>query len=103
MPNFLAIDAGTTSLKAALFDAQGHMLALDRREYLLLTPAPNIVELDPEVYWQALTGAVRSVLAQSRVAAAEVATLCISSQGETFIPVDAHGAPLSCAIVWLDN
>ena len=103
MPAFLAIDAGTTSLKAALFDAQGRMLVLDRREYLLLTPAPNVVELDPEVYWQALTGAVRSVLAQSRVAAQEVATLCISSQGETFIPVDTHGAPLSRAIVWLDN
>jgi sugar (pentulose or hexulose) kinase len=103
IPVFLAIDAGTTSLKAALFDAQDRMLALDRQEYLLLTPAPNMVELDPEVYWQALVSAVRSVLAQSRVAAQEVATLCISSQGETFIPVDAQGVPLSRAIVWLDN
>ena len=103
MPVFLAIDAGTTSLKAALFDAQGRMLALDRQEYLLLTPAPNVVELDPQVYWQALVRAVRSVLAQSRVAGQEVATLCISSQGETFIPVDLQGIPLSRAIVWLDN
>ena len=103
IPIFLAIDAGTTSLKAALFDAQGHMLALDRQEYLLLTPALNVVELDPQVYWQALVSAVRSVLAQSRVAGQEVTTLCISSQGETFIPVDTQGVPLSRAIVWLDN
>jgi sugar (pentulose or hexulose) kinase len=103
LPVFLTIDAGTTSLKAALFDAQGRMLALDRQEYLLLTPAPNIVELDAEVYWQALVRAVRSVLAQSRVAAQEIATLCISSQGETFIPVDVQGLPLTRAIVWLDN
>ena len=103
MPVFLAIDAGTTSLKAALFDAQGGMLALGRQEYLLLTPAPNVVELDAEVYWQALLRAVGSVLAQSRLAAQDVATLCISSQGETFIPVDAQGVPLSRAIVWLDN
>ena len=62
-----------------------------------------MVELDPQVYWQALVSAVRSVLAQSRVAVQEVATLCISSQGETFIPVDTQGVPLSRAIVWLDN
>jgi sugar (pentulose or hexulose) kinase len=103
IPVFLAIDAGTTSLKAAIFDAQGRMLALDRREYRLLTPAPNVVELDPDVYWQAMTGAVRSVFAQSRVAAQDIASLCISSQGETFIPVDARGVPQSRAIVWLDN
>jgi sugar (pentulose or hexulose) kinase len=103
MQTFLAIDAGTTSLKAALFDTQGRMLALERCEYTLLTPAPNVVELEAEVYWQALTSTVRSVLVHSRVPPQEVATLCISSQGETFIPVDAHGSPLSRAIVWLDN
>jgi xylulokinase len=103
MHAFLAIDVGTTSLKAALIDTQGRILALDRCEYLLLTPAPNFVELDPEVYWEALTNAVRRVLTQSRVTPEEVATLCISSQGETFIAVDEHGAPLGRAIVWLDN
>ena len=99
----LVLDLGTTYFKAALFDERGCMLALDRQEYPLLTPAPNIVELDPEIYWQALVSAVRRVLAQSRAAVQEVATLCISSQGETFIPVDDHGRPLARAIVWLDN
>lgn len=103
MSTFLAIDAGTTSLKAALIDDQGRILASELREYQLLTPAPGIVEADPEVYWQALICAVRSILTQNETPVEEIATLCISSQGETFIPVDSHGAPLSRAIVWLDN
>jgi xylulokinase len=103
MPSFLAIDAGTTSLKAALFDSQGSLLAFDRQEYTLSTPAPYVVEMDPEAYWQALRHVTRSVLSQVRAASQDVATLCISSQGETFIPVDAWGKSLSPAIVWLDN
>ena len=102
-PLFLSLDVGTTSLKAALFDARGQLLALERQEYTLLTPAANRVELDPSTYWEALTLSVRAVLQRSAAVPAEIATLCISSQGETFIPIDAGGAPLTPAIVWLDN
>jgi xylulokinase len=103
MPRFLAIDAGTTSMKAALFDAGGNLLAVDRQEYRLETPAPALVELDAELYWAACCRAVRNVVAASATPPAEIASLCISSQGETLIPVDANGAPLRKAIVWLDN
>jgi xylulokinase len=103
LAKFLGIDAGTTSLKAALFDLEGHLLAIDRQEYQLVTPAPAIVELDAEVYWQACCRAVRNVVRQSDTDSKEIAALCISSQGETLIPVDKEGAPLRKAIVWLDN
>jgi xylulokinase len=103
MTFFLGIDAGTTSLKAALFDDQGRQLALDRQEYTLETPAPALVELDAEVYWHTCCAAVRRVLAQAGVDPAAVASLCISSQGETFVPVDDQGQPTRKAIVWLDN
>ena len=65
--HYLGIDAGTTALKAALFDLEGRLLALDRQEYQLLTPAPAWVELDPEVYWKALCRAVRNALGRSRL------------------------------------
>jgi xylulokinase len=103
MPYFLGIDAGTTSIKAAVFDPLGRLLALERQEYTLETPAPAWVELDASVYWQACCNAVRAVLVRSAVPLAEVVSLCISSQGETFVPVDENGCPTRKAIVWLDN
>ena len=103
MTTFLGIDAGTTSMKAALFDLEGHLLAIDRQEYQLVTPSPAIVELDAEVYWQACCRAVRNVMQQSGTPAEDVKALAISSQGETLIAVDKDGVPLRKAIVWLDN
>lgn len=102
-PLFLGIDAGTTSLKAALFDADGRLLAADLVEYALDTPAPAVVELDPETYWHACCGAVRGALAKSGADPAAVQALAISSQGETLICLDEQGKPLRPAIVWLDN
>ncbi len=99
----LGIDAGTTSLKAGLFDEAGRQLATAGEEYALQTPEPVRAEVDPEVYWKALVAAVRRVLADAGVPAAQVAALAISSQGETVIPVSRTGAPLAPAIVWLDN
>jgi xylulokinase len=103
MPFFLGIDAGTTSLKAALFDEQGRIQSVSRQEYTLDMPRPAWVELDPDAYWKACCLAVRSVMKEAAVPAAEVLSLCISSQGETLIPLDARGRPLRPAIVWLDN
>ena len=103
MPYFLGIDAGTTSMKSALFDESGRMLAVARAEYELLTPAPTIVECDAETYWRACCAVVRQVVAQSGVAPAEIATLAISSQAETLVLLDAAGMPTRRVIVWLDN
>jgi xylulokinase len=103
MARYLGIDAGTTSMKAAVFDAAGHLLGIDRQEYVLNTPAPAIVELDPEIYWQACCRAVRNALVQSDTRPGDVRALSISSQGETIILLDRDGRPTQSAIVWLDN
>lgn len=100
---FLSIDAGTTSLKVAVCDLEGRLVAIEHEEYTLETPAPAFVELDPEVYWRACCRAVHSALQRSATEPGQVAALAISSQGETLIPVDEHGAPTRKAIVWLDN
>lgn len=109
MPLFLSLDAGTTSLKAALFNENGSLLAIDRQEYTLDTPHPEWVELDPEIYWRACSSALHAVLA-AHAAATGCATssitpnaIAISSQGETLICLDASQQPTRKAIVWLDN
>ncbi|MBM4044377.1 MAG: hypothetical protein FJ279_04620 [Planctomycetes bacterium] len=103
MPYLLSIDGGTTSTKVALFDTDGRMLALALNEYQLLTPAVNQVELPGPTYWQAAVKGVREVLAKSGVKGRDVAAVGITTQGETFIPMDAQGRELRNAIVWLDG
>jgi xylulokinase len=103
MSFLLSIDAGTTSIKAAVFNQEGQVLAIGREEYTLETPAPAAVELDVEVYWRACARVIQQAVADSRVRREEIVSVCISSQGETFVPIDSSGRPLRKALVWLDN
>ena len=99
----LGIDAGTTAMKAVLFDQEGHSLGQASQEYQLHTPAPDRVELEPERYWAACCNCTQSLLAKTNVDPQAIAALAISSQGETLVIVDEAGEPLYAAIVWLDN
>jgi xylulokinase len=103
MEILLAIDAGTTSVKAGLFAPDGRCLGLGRQEYQLETPAPDRAQLDPEVYWQTCLRTVRASLDQAGVRPEEVQALAVSSQGETTITLDAQGKVIYPAMVWLDN
>jgi xylulokinase len=103
MDTLLAIDAGTTSVKAGLFSPDRRLLVAAREEYLLDTPSAERAQLDPRVYWQACINTVRQVIAQSRVNPREIRALCVSSQGETTISLGPQGQPLYPAMVWLDN
>jgi xylulokinase len=99
--SLLGIDVGTTAVKAVVLDPERGVLGSGRTSYPLVRPRPGWVELDGEVYWQAVCSAVRGAIADSCGAA--VSALAISSQGETLVPVDGAGAPTRPAIVWLDS
>ncbi len=99
----LTLDAGTTSLKGAMFDFSGKMLASRVHEYHLEKPAPDIVELDPEIYWLATKNVIAEILKETKVNPENISALGVTSQGETLIVLDKHGRPLRKAIVWLDN
>lgn len=103
MELLLAIDAGTTSVKAGLFTPDGRCLGVGRQEYQLETPAADRVQLDPEVYWQACVKTVREALRQSGMTHPRVKALGVSSQGETTITLDSQGKVIYPALVWLDN
>ncbi len=97
--HFLGIDLGTTAVKAVLFDRNGGIRGRGHAEYTLETPRPDIVELEPEIYWESVGKAVRDALADN----AQVTSLAITGQVETLILLDREGRPLHKAVVWLDN
>lgn len=99
----LGLDAGTTSVKAGIFDERGNCLGIGREEYLLSTPAADYVELDAEIYWQSSINAIQMALNQAGANPSQVRALTVSSQGETTITLDDQGQQLRPAIVWLDN
>ncbi len=103
MAYLLALDVGTTALKGVLFDTDGRARAVCSREYDLLKPAPDLVELDPDTYWTAAREVIGSLLRSGGVAPAQIAAVGVTSQGETLIALDKAGRPLRNAIVWLDN
>jgi xylulokinase len=99
----LGIDAGTTAMKAVLFDLEGRPVGQASQEYQLHTPAPDRAELEPGHYWAACCGCTRRLLTEASVDPRQIAALAISSQGETLVVLDEAGQPLYPAIVWLDN
>ena len=104
LPNcFITLDIGTTSIKTALFDQHGNMLTSANKEYTLHTPAEDIVELDPEVYWQCCKEGIRDILCTSQVLPRCIRSIGCCSQGETLIVLDKEGKALRNAIVWIDN
>jgi D-xylulose kinase len=99
----LGLDVGTTSVKGALFDLQGNMIAVASQEYDLLNPYPDFVELETEAYWIACKEVIREVLGRSKVCADDVSATAVVSQAETVIVLDKENKPLRNAIVWIDN
>jgi len=100
--NLMGIDAGTTGLKAMLFDsADGKELGSGYVEYAFATPGLDRAEIDPEIWFQALKKAVSSALKSA--GNSQCAALAISSQGESFVLLDENFKLLRPAIVWLDR
>ncbi|HVO53287.1 MAG TPA: FGGY family carbohydrate kinase [Solirubrobacterales bacterium] len=99
----LAIDVGTTALKAAVYDERGQLLGEASREYQLATPRPGWVELSCDAYWETLKASLAALWALPAVDPGAIAAIGISAQGETMVPVGAAGEPLRDAIVWLDS
>ncbi len=97
----LALDQGTTSSRAMLFDRVGRALGQLNRTFRQIYPQPGWVEHDPSEIWNTQIGAARELMAQKGVAPAEIAAIGITNQRETTILWDrATGEPVHNAIVW---
>ena len=105
MPSrLIAIDQGTTSTRAIVFDETLAPLASVQQELRQIYPAPGWVEHDPEEIWNAVVATTRSAMAKAGLAAGDVAAIGITNQRETAIVWDcASGKPIHNAIVWQDR
>ena len=100
----LAIDQGTTSTRAILFDAALTPLASAQQELTQIYPAPGLVEHNVEDIWSATVSTVRAAVAQARVEAKNIAAIGITNQRETAIVWErATGRAIHNAIVWQDR
>jgi glycerol kinase len=100
----IAIDQGTTSTRAIVYDAALTPLAGAQRELRQIYPAPGEVEHDPEEVWRAVIETVREALAKAGLAAGDIAGIGITNQRETTVVWErATGKPIHNAIVWQDR
>jgi glycerol kinase len=102
MPRYiLALDQGTTSSRAILFDEHGAQVGISQQEYPQIYPQPGWVEHAPESIWASQLSVIRAVLRDHAVAAADIAAIGITNQRETTLIWDrATGEPIHNAIVW---
>jgi glycerol kinase len=104
MTTLLAIDQGTTSSRAILFDRHGQRLGVAQRELPQHFPHAGWVEHDATRIWTDTAACVRDVLAEAGVSAREIAALGVTNQRETTVIWDrASGEPIHRAIVWQDR
>lgn len=100
----LAIDQGTTSSRAILFDHSGGVAAVARRELTQIYPEPGWVEHDPDEIWSGQAAVISEVMARKRVTGTSLVAAGITNQRETTILWDREsGNPVYNAIVWQDR
>ncbi len=97
----LALDQGTTSSRAIVFDHAGSIVSVAQQEFPQIYPSPGLVEHDPEAIWSSQLAVGREVLQKAGASASDVAALGITNQRETAIVWDkTTGKPVFNAIVW---
>lgn len=100
----LAIDQGTTSSRAIVFDHAGKIVGMAQEEFKQIFPKPGWVEHDPMEIWTSQLGVVKEALSNAGVEATELAAIGITNQRETAVAWDRNtGEPLCNAIVWQDR
>jgi len=104
MPYILALDQGTTSSRAIVFDHDGAIKAVAQKEFTQIFPAAAWVEHDPQEIWASQIGVAVEALGRAHVRPKDVAAIGITNQRETTIVWDREtGEPVYNAIVWQDR
>jgi len=100
----LAVDQGTTSTRAIVFDGKMQAIGSGQKEFRQIFPQSGWVEHDPEEIWKSVLWAVRAALDKAGLTAADIAAIGITNQRETVVVWDrATGEPIHNAIVWQDR
>ena len=104
MPHVLALDQGTTSSRALVFDRRGRVRAAAQREFRQHYPQPGEVEHDPRELWATTRDTALAAVAAAKLSPRDIAAIGITNQRETTLLWDRRtGRPLHRAIVWQDR
>jgi glycerol kinase len=104
MSFILALDQGTTSSRAIVFDHAGSIRALAQQEFKQLFPQSGWVEHDPNEIWQSQLGVAKAALSKAGLKATDITAIGITNQRETTVLWDRKtGQPIHNAIVWQDR
>ena len=104
MPCLLALDQGTSSSRAIVFDAEGRALASAQQEFQQFYPEPGRVEHDPLEIWRTQLDCARQALHKAGLGGRDISAIGIANQRETTVLWErASGRPLAPAIVWQDR
>lgn len=104
MNYIIALDQGTTSSRAVLFDDRGQIKGIAQQEFRQLFPQSGWVEHDPEEIWKSQSGVLQKLIADHGIAASDIKAIGITNQRETTVIWDrATGRPVYNAIVWQDK
>lgn len=97
----LAIDQGTTSSRAIIFNKAGNIVATEQKDFPQYYPKPGWVEQDAEEIWKSQFEAITSVIKKARIKPSQIASIGITNQRETTVLWDKKtGKPIYHAIVW---
>lgn len=100
----LALDQGTTSSRAIIFDKDSKIVGSSQQEFTQIFPKPGWVEHDPQEIWSSQIAVARSVLSETGIKASQIAAIGITNQRETTIVWDREtGTPVYNAVVWQDR
>ena len=104
MSFILALDQGTTSSRAIVFDHAGVIRAAAQKEFAQHYPQPGWVEHDPNEIWSTQIDVAKEALNRAKLAASDIAAIGVTNQRETTVVWDRHtGNPICNAIVWQDR
>ena len=100
----LALDQGTTSSRAILFDELTNIIAVAQKEFTQIFPQPGLVEHNPEEIWQTQIETAKEVVVKANIHPSDIAAIGITNQRETTVIWDKEtGKPIYNAIVWQDR
>jgi glycerol kinase len=100
----LALDQGTTSSRAIVFDHAGNIRAQAQKEFRQIFPRPGLVEHDAQEIWSTQLGVAQEAITQARLRARDIAAIGITNQRETVVVWDRRsGKPIHNAVVWQDR
>ncbi len=100
----LALDQGTTSSRAIIFDKKSNIVAVEQQEFTQIYPKPGWVEHDANEIWETQIKVARDVLTKNNISPDEIASIGITNQRETTLIWDKNtGKPIHNAIVWQDR